>query len=93
MSEVMPKVNVTDTVCPRCGEHACLDPDSKECSDNCIRRYRAQLAALEEKRRGDITAIYQMLINRSQPPGPDIERGEAMLCAAQVFAAFPECFP
>lgn len=40
--------------CPRCGALTCNDPDSKECSDNCITRHRHELsaanAALAEER-------------------------------------------
>jgi len=42
--------------CPRCGEVDCFDPDSKSCSDNCIKRHqrteaglRLQLAQAQEK--------------------------------------------
>ena len=34
----------TQICCPRCGELSCLDPDSKECSDNCITRLQRELA-------------------------------------------------
>lgn len=29
--------------CPRCGSADCTDPDSKGCSDNCIRLWRNKL--------------------------------------------------
>lgn len=40
------------TPCPRCGSINCSDPDSKACSDNCITRHLAEIAALRSEPKG-----------------------------------------
>lgn len=37
----------TTSECPRCGSSLCKDPDSKECSDNCIMRHQTRIHELE----------------------------------------------